>query len=76
MGNLKDTITNICGIIIAIGGSILALVTVGTLVLPTVVNTVLVVLVTVATALIGYFTGKQPDGAIKTTAQIIKGNQK
>ena len=76
MSNLKDTITSICGLIIAVGGSLLGIVASGAVVLPSVVTTILGVLVAVATALIGYFTGKAPDGTAKSVTQVTAQNVK
>ena len=58
MTNLKDTISNVCGAVIAIGGGILSAVAAGQLVLPATVTTILGAAVAVATGVIGYLTGK------------------
>ena len=76
LSNFKDTITSICGLIVAIGGAILGISVGGVIVLPVVATTIVGVLVAIATALIGYFTGKAPNGALKTDSQVIAGNQK
>jgi len=74
--NLKDTISNICGGIIAIGGSLLAMSVSGTLPLPTSMVGILSAAVAIATAVIGYFTGKTPSGAVKTDNQVANQNVK
>ena len=65
-GTLKDKITNICAIIIAVGGGIVSAHTSGQVVLPEWVIAVAGGLVAVATAIIGIFTGKTGDGKAKT----------
>lgn len=64
MKNLKDTITNICSAILVVCGVVLAINQAG-IVLPTWVNTVTTVAGIVATAVIGYLTGKDKDGKPK-----------
>jgi NAD kinase len=51
---MKDTITNICGLIVAVGGSLLVLDIQGT------VKVYIGVAVAVATGVIGFYTGKTP----------------
>ena len=58
MTNLKDTISNVCGVVIAVGGGILSAVAAGQLVLPASITTILGAAVAVATGVIGYLTGK------------------
>lgn len=55
---MKDTITNICGVVIAVGGGILSAVAAGQLTLPASITTILGVVVAIATGVIGFFTGK------------------
>lgn len=57
---MKDTITNICGLVVAVGGGVLSAAVSGTIVLPAIVTTILGIAVTIATGVIGYFTGKTP----------------
>jgi|YelNatPaOPRAMG01_1025707.scaffolds.fasta_scaffold56367_1 hypothetical protein len=74
MNNLKDKITNICGIIFAICTAILTTSASGAVALPTWVNGVCGILVAITGGLIGYFTGKTPAGTTKTPNQIQAGN--
>ena len=69
--NLKDTVTTICGIIVAIGGSLLG----AGIELPVQVKSVLGVLMAISLGLIGWFTGKSPSGADKTDKQIVEQNK-
>jgi hypothetical protein len=71
MSNLKDTLSTIAGIMLAIGGVILALPSQG-VVLPewaTIAGTVLLAL---GGAVMGILQGKNADGSMKTAAQIEK----
>ena len=52
---MKDTVTNVCGLIVAVGGALLA----SGANLGTTLTTVIGIAVAVATAVIGYFTGKK-----------------
>jgi hypothetical protein len=61
--NLKDKVTTICGLVLVIGGSLLAVE------LPPNVKNAIGVAMAVAGGLIGYFTGKSPSGVIKTDNQ-------
>ena len=63
-GTLKDKITNICGIILAIVGAIEVLKTQG-IELPAVVATIEIIAGTLATAAIAYLTGKTGEGKPK-----------
>lgn len=73
MKNIKDTITTICGIVIAASGSVMAL-TQGGIVLPTSVTTTATALGIIALSVLGYFTGKNPDGSTKSAEQVEKQN--
>lgn len=55
---MKDSITNICGLVVAVGGAILSAVAAGQVTLPATVTTILGISVAVATAVIGFYTGK------------------
>lgn len=61
---MKNTVTNICGIVVAISGAILSLQPLG-IVLPEVVVTGAVICGAVATGIIGYFTGKPGNAEAK-----------
>ena len=65
MGTSKDKITNICGIIIAVGGGLLTGHASGQYVLPTIVLTIAGILVTIAAGLVAYYNGKDGDGKAK-----------
>jgi len=71
MKNYKDTISTICGIIIAFGGTILALPTQG-ITIPTWMTTVATVLVAIAGTVMGILIGKNADMSKKTTNQLSK----
>lgn len=64
MKNIKDIATTICGIVIALGGTVLALPTQG-VTIPPIVLTVATVAVALAGTIIGLFTGRNPDGSKK-----------
>lgn len=55
---MKDTITNICGIIVVVGGSLLSAHSSGQIVLPDVLLVLFGVAVAIAGGIVGYFTGK------------------
>lgn len=57
----KDKITTICGLVVAISGTILSLQPMG-IAIPQGVITAALVAGAIGTAVIGYFTGKTPDG--------------
>lgn len=65
--NLKDKITNICGILIAIGGGILAAKQIpeATNLIPEWATTLAGLFVSVPTAIVAYLTGKNHDGSSK-----------
>jgi uncharacterized protein YqgC (DUF456 family) len=62
--NLKNKITNICALIGLICGPVLLLPSQG-IVIPSVILTICAVLTIFAGSVIGYFTGKNPDGTKK-----------
>jgi len=70
MKNIKDTLTNIAGVMIAIAGVILALNTAG-IALPSWANTLGVTLGIVGAAIVSYFTGKNPDGTKKSMPENV-----
>lgn len=65
MSNIKDTVTTVCGWIIAIGGAVLAAVISGQLTLPEGVVAALTFIVGLATAILGMFEGRNADGSKK-----------
>lgn len=69
MKNLKDTLSTILGVIIAIAGAVLALPTQG-IVLPTWTNTAAVIALALATAVLGIITGRNADLSKKTDKQV------
>jgi hypothetical protein len=71
--NLKDQITNICGIIFAVCTALLTATTQG-VTLPSWVTGVAGVLIAISGGIIGYLTGKTPSGISKTDKQISAGN--
>lgn len=73
--NLKDKITNICGIVFAIC-TFLVSSTLGGLTLPTWVTTAAGLLAAISGGIIGYFTGKKPDGSVKSDSQVTESNAK
>lgn len=65
-GTIKDKITNICGLVSAVGGSLLAFFVSTPEPEPTWLTTSLGAIVAVAVALIGWYTGKNSQGKKKT----------
>lgn len=64
MRNLKDTVTTICSIVLIISGGILAAVSAGA-VLPVYIVAGATASASISGGLIGYFTGKNPNGTTK-----------
>lgn len=56
----KNKLTNVCGLIIAICGSVLGLIVAGALHVPDWVTATLTCLSVISTAIIGWATGKPP----------------
>ena len=67
--NLKDTISTICGIILAICTALITAIASG-LVLPTWVTTACGILAAIAGAILGWITGKNPNLTTKTSRQV------
>ena len=67
--NLKDTLTTICGLVVAVGGSLLAIEGI-----PSNVKAIVGVAVAVSVGVIGWLTGKSPSGAQKTDSQVVAQN--
>jgi membrane protein DedA with SNARE-associated domain len=64
MVNFKDQITNVCGIIFVVCGSISAVAASG-VALPLWLTAGALTLAAISGAIIGYFTGKNPNGTQK-----------
>ena len=71
MTNLKDTLSTVAGIMIAVGGVILALPTQGVELAEWIV-TVGTVLVALGGAILGILQGKNADGTTKSAEQVAK----
>lgn len=69
MNNIKSILSTICAVAIAIGGALAGL-NATVLGLPTWVTAVGAIVVTIATAIIGILTGRNPDGTVKTARQV------
>jgi hypothetical protein len=74
--NIKDTISTICGILLAICIPVEALQLAGSIVLPTSISPILVAIIAICTGVNGYLTGKAPAGTVKSPAEVIQGNSK
>lgn len=74
MENLKDKITNIAGVLIAIGGVIVILEQSG-VILPQWIITTGIVLASLGGAIVSYFTGKNPNGTVKADSIIEIANK-
>lgn len=68
--NLKDTLSTVCGILLAISGGLLA----SGVVLPNWLKTVAGVTVVVSGAIIGYLTGKAPNATMKAPEVVADQN--
>jgi hypothetical protein len=71
--NFKDTVTNYCGLVFAICTALVSLS--GTISLPTAVTTICGILIAVSGGVIGYYTGKAPNGNTKSGAVIENENK-
>ena len=63
--NLKDTLTTISGLIVAVGGTLLTVKG-----LPETIQVILGIAIAISVGVIGFFTGKAPDGTAKTNSQL------
>ena len=70
MNNLKDILSTICGVIIAICGAGSGLIWLLGVTLPTWVSILAIALAGVAVIVLGLLQGKNPDGSTKTPEQI------
>jgi VIT1/CCC1 family predicted Fe2+/Mn2+ transporter len=68
--NLKDTLSTICGVVLAICTTLLA--TLSTM--PTWLKTTCGILIAISGAVIGVLTGKAPNGTTKTEVQVKNQN--
>ena len=69
MKNLKSTLSTICGIIVVISGAILSLPQYG-VEIPVTITAIAGTLSAISVGVIGYLTGKNPDGTPKTNDQV------
>jgi hypothetical protein len=76
MADLKNKITNICGVVFAVCSAILTATTSGMLVLPEPVNLAAGLLIAISGGVIGYLTGKKPDGGVKSDKAVNEINSK
>lgn len=72
--NIKDTLTTIFGIVLAISGSIVSLSISGGILIPVWLLTSSTIAATLSGTVIGLLTGKNPNGTTKSDAQIITQN--
>jgi len=70
MSNIKDTVATICGLVIAISGGIVLAVNTGMVVLAPVIVNYSILAGIVAGSILGFLTGKNPNGTTKTREQI------
>lgn len=73
MKNIKEILSTICAVVIAICG-VMAGLNATVLGLPTWVTTVGIIGVAIGTAIIGVLTGRNPNGTTKTPIQVEKLN--
>lgn len=69
--NIKDKLSDICGVLLVISGCVLSVATAGVMI-PVQIVTVATVAASVSGGVIAYLTGKNPDGTKKTQEQIDK----
>jgi hypothetical protein len=72
--NLKDTLTTIFGIVLAISGSIVSLSISGGVLIPVWLLTSSTIAATLSGTIIGLLTGKNPNGTTKSEAQVVTQN--
>ncbi len=71
--NLKDTLTTITGILIALSGTVAILAKSG-VAIPENINTLAISIGVIALGIQGYLTGKNPNGTTKTAEQVVAQN--
>ena len=77
MSNIKNTITNIAGIlgaIAAVGGTTVASLMQYQIPVPPIVTIISGVCGALSVGILGYFSSKNPDGSVKTPTQIVLQN--
>jgi hypothetical protein len=78
MKNLKDLMTTIAGVLgflSFVGGIIMGVLTQNAVAIPKVFIIVVGICGALAAGLLGYFSGKNPDGTTKTSTQVIELNK-
>jgi len=75
MKNLKDTLTTIAGILIAASGTVMTVNQTAPGVIPESITTAATIAGVVALSVLGYLTGKNPDGSTKSANQVDTQNQ-
>lgn len=75
MKNIKDTLTTICGILIAASGAVMTINQTSPGFLPEKIVTIATVAGVAALSVLGYLTGKNPDGSTKSAEQVAKQNE-
>jgi len=71
MKNLKSTVSTIFGIIGVLSGAVLSLTQYG-VVIPVTITAIAGTLAAISVGVIGYLTGKNPDGTPKTSDQVAQ----
>jgi VIT1/CCC1 family predicted Fe2+/Mn2+ transporter len=74
MQNIKDTLTTVAAVMAALAGAIFGIGAQG-VILPAWLNTAAIVLGGLSVAIIGFLSGKLPNGTSKTPEQIEKANE-
>ncbi len=74
MKNLKDTLTTVAGILIALAGTVLTCTKLG-VVVPEWLITDSTVAGVIGASIVAYLTGKNPDGSTKSAEQVAKQNE-
>jgi hypothetical protein len=74
MKNLKDNLSTICGILFLIGGAIVSVGATGGIAEPTWLVSGAGILTAVSGAIVGFLTGKNPNGSTKSVEQTTTQN--
>ena len=75
MKNIKDILTTICGLIFAICMALVPMMENGTIVLSIQFKTAIYLCMGISVGIIGFFNGKKPSGANKSTYIVNKLNR-